>query len=200
MSPFISSISGARGGVRNTPCKSRGVGAVDVGDALARFQSFRLDITALTLHPLSRLPSKSRAGPRRWATGIGRHSGRPAAGNVWPEHPAGARPVTPPHEVAKVSSGTGGPPLGLSRKRRRTWTTKQPPARLQLPGSSGPGERGGPRPFETPPIRELFAREAVGTLSFPQFVFQESASLPVMSLKQVYQRSGRVSSPGPPSS
>ena len=116
---------------------------MDVGDALVRFQSFRLDSTALTLHLLSRLPSESRAGPRRWAPGTGRHNG--------PSTLLGARPVTPPHEVAKVSSGTGGSPLGLSRKRRQTWTTKQPPARLQLPGTSGPGERGGPRPSETPP-------------------------------------------------
>lgn len=73
-----------------------------------------------------------------------------------------------------------------------------------FPGLQGLGSVEARDPLRLLRVRALFARGAVGTLSFPQLVFQDSAPLPeaviMMNLKRVCRRSGRVSSPEPPSS
>ena len=143
LSPFISSISGARGAGKKYPLQVTRGGGGGCGRRSCSISKFQAG--HYSSHSPPTFPSSLKIS--NWA----KEMGAPLRGMSGPSTLLGERPVTPPHEVAKVSSGTGGSPLGLSRKRRRTWTTKQPPARLQLPETSRPGERGGPRPSETPP-------------------------------------------------
>lgn len=159
LSLFISSISGARGAGKKYPLQVTRGGGGGCGRRSCSISKFQAG--HYSSHSPPTFPSSLKIS--NWA----KEMGAPLRGMSGPSTLLGERPVTPPHEVAKVSSGTGGSPLGLSRKRRRTWTTKQPPARLQLPETSRPGSVEARDPLRLLRTRALFARGAVGTLSFP---------------------------------
>lgn len=88
------------------------------------------------------------------------------------EHPAGGEAQTPPHEVAKVSSGTGGSPRWAYHESggRRRQSSPQPGC--NFPGLQGLGSVEARGPSETPPGPGAICEGEQGTPPFRSLYFR----------------------------
>ena len=82
---------------------------------------------------------------------LGQGDGRPAAGTVWPEHPAGGEACDSTSRGGQSLLGHRRVAVGLITKAEADVDNKAAPSPAAASRDFQAWERGGPRPSETPP-------------------------------------------------